>query len=692
MSKLYFARVAPVEPQKDQLNGGGWAWRYKVRIIDKHTQDKKILPDEKLPWAQVLLPVTAGSGAANYSQSPVIKQGDTVSVAYYDEDEQQPVITGILPRTDEVSIGKVNNKNGYQPHTGYSKRDKKSPKNKIPKNETNESNKKSQKTKKSKKFFSGTGDQLIPADGCDPDAYKVNAIVTEIQNLINQVQQFKGDKKYIKSLQEGSIDRIHAILNTYVGDMINYIFRELIPILNAGLKALYRFVFAQVFAATGSYTAARLAAEATLMALRPPIVALQKAIAIVAAKVVKNMLPKVKKLVREVTKENTKMTTCSGAQFTGSLMNVVMKEVDKGLDPLLDAVSRILSFTQGFNTLIQLRATLEAVSDVAAGMFNKQQGQNKCGGMIRKYVVGYGEAVTRKDLLGVAHESANIGDKFGSDEFGDFPFRETKKSRRKRRKERRRKKRRSKLDNCNADEPDICLGPTVKIFGGRGRGAKARAIIGQLVPSEDPRTITPVQGGVIAVEVLDGGEDYIYPPHVEIVDECGLGIGAVARSVIDDNGRVIAIYIVDPGELYPVDNIRLVTVGSVQVIDGGSGYPQDIGIIEDDSGTQYSVIVNEDGEITDVTPINIIEVDDIPDIDLPTIFPEPPDGVIVPDEDPGPIVVNGKRYNIGTGAILAPVLVPIPTAEEILDGNIPQDLRDRYKPQELLEIIDCIEH
>ena len=76
-----------LDPQKEQL-GEGWGWRYKVRIMDKHPDDKTVLPDEDLPWAQVLLPVTAGSGAANYAQTPQINQGDTVSVAYFDEDEQ----------------------------------------------------------------------------------------------------------------------------------------------------------------------------------------------------------------------------------------------------------------------------------------------------------------------------------------------------------------------------------------------------------------------------------------------------------------------------------------------------------------------------------------------------------------------------------------------------------------------------
>ena len=73
-NKLYFGRIAPTEPQKKQVEGGGWAWRYKVRILDKHPHSKDDLPDEDLPWAQVLMPVTAGSGAANYAQTPAINR------------------------------------------------------------------------------------------------------------------------------------------------------------------------------------------------------------------------------------------------------------------------------------------------------------------------------------------------------------------------------------------------------------------------------------------------------------------------------------------------------------------------------------------------------------------------------------------------------------------------------------------
>ena len=222
---IKLARIAEIEPQKEQVDGDGWAWRYKVRILDKHTQDKNILPDEDLPWAQVVMPVTAGSGAANYATSPMINQGDTVTIEYYDLDEQQPVITGVLPRTKRVSRGDPSETNGFLPHTGYTeRRDKNS---KQPVDETNESNRKSQQSLRSDKFSSVFGDTTVLADGCDPNAYKINAVTSILTNLFNQINKFREDESYVETITQAAIDRIHAIVNPYVGQILMHCLRVL---------------------------------------------------------------------------------------------------------------------------------------------------------------------------------------------------------------------------------------------------------------------------------------------------------------------------------------------------------------------------------------------------------------------------------------------------------------------------------
>ena len=276
MNRLYFGRVAPIEAQKQQVNGGGWAWRYKVRIMDKHPQDKVALRDEDLPWAQVLLPVTAGSGAANYAQSPAINVGDTVAIAYLDPDEQMPIITGILPRTEEVSQGPADSNNGYMPQTGFTERRDRS--SRTDPDESNESNEGTQPTTPTRRFSNVIGDVAVGADSCDPNAYKTNAIIAEINNLFNKISRAGSNAALVESLIQGTIDRVHSLVNPYVGDMFNNVFNSLVPVLNAGLKALYEKIYALVLATTQNPIIAKEAAEAALVALKPAVLALQEAI------------------------------------------------------------------------------------------------------------------------------------------------------------------------------------------------------------------------------------------------------------------------------------------------------------------------------------------------------------------------------------------------------------------------------
>lgn len=73
----------------------GFGQRFKVRIMGYHTAVPTELPDEDLPWASVMYPVTAGSGNNGSSQSVNILQGDFVYGFFLDgEDGQQPVIMG----------------------------------------------------------------------------------------------------------------------------------------------------------------------------------------------------------------------------------------------------------------------------------------------------------------------------------------------------------------------------------------------------------------------------------------------------------------------------------------------------------------------------------------------------------------------------------------------------------------------
>ena len=79
---------------KDQK---GWGYRYRVRYFGLHSGSTQDLPDEQLPMANVILPVTAGSGLGGFIDTPAISAGTIVTGIFLDGMAgQEPYIDGVL--------------------------------------------------------------------------------------------------------------------------------------------------------------------------------------------------------------------------------------------------------------------------------------------------------------------------------------------------------------------------------------------------------------------------------------------------------------------------------------------------------------------------------------------------------------------------------------------------------------------
>ena len=82
-----------------------WGYRYKVRIIGQHEQEESDVTAEQLPWAQVMYPVTAGTGHGGSYQTPAIKQGSFVFGFFLDgKDQQAPIIMGCLGNNAKTKL------------------------------------------------------------------------------------------------------------------------------------------------------------------------------------------------------------------------------------------------------------------------------------------------------------------------------------------------------------------------------------------------------------------------------------------------------------------------------------------------------------------------------------------------------------------------------------------------------------
>ena len=90
-------------PNKDSIPG--WGRRYKVRIIGLHDQGQETIPDDQLPWANVMYPITAGGGQTASKATPNLRQGNMVFGFFLDgQDQQVPVIMGVLGNNSQTAL------------------------------------------------------------------------------------------------------------------------------------------------------------------------------------------------------------------------------------------------------------------------------------------------------------------------------------------------------------------------------------------------------------------------------------------------------------------------------------------------------------------------------------------------------------------------------------------------------------
>ena len=694
--RWWIGQIPPVESEKGQANGKGWGNRKKVRILGYHPYSTVELPDEDLPWAQVMMPTTSGSGAANYAVNPKLRQGDIVVGFFLDGDSAQvPVIMGCFGRTDQVPSKEF--KGAFIPFTGYTNRVKK-PNGTLYESQSSEGNSKAQKSpralppdtvdklnsksenKDERYFFSGVGKQISLADSGNDNTAK--NIGVEVHNLIQKVND--PTNKLLKKASEisRSVEKIMGIAEGIVGQCTDVLYTGLIKILQAGLKALYKAVYAAVFAATANPVAAHLAGVAAQKAMAIPVSLLQGFIAKIPGIVINNLFGIVRGMLTDVVNNVTRPSPCVSTQFAASVIKEIINKIQSGLSGVLGGVSKILS--AGFSVVNFLTSGVAALRGIS-GLFDKNQNKNKSANNTDLWVIGVGAKNTADKVLqfknildsmnnaSASAKNAKDAVKAGYDIFtsatSDLRIR-------------------NQPGRCYSGPIVGCTSPPkIKLFGGSGKNGDGEVILGNFVTANGETT-----AGIIGVKVKNNGKNYKYPPFVQIEDECEQGYGAVIGCNIDDNGSIENFYIISPGENYPIGNPNINTgeqvsesnpsnipnyVSGVAVLKPGYGYEQG-DTASDDVGNTYSLII-EDGSIigasvNSTTPENVIST--------PENVISTPERIInnyIPVQDLLEITIQSDT---GVGAILQPILDKLPN--EIITGR-EQTLRSTSF------VKDCIE-
>ena len=679
--RWWIGQVAQDSAQGNQNQGGGWGNRVKVRILGYHPYSTVELPDEDLPWANVLLSPTDGSGGANRGKTVRLSPADTVFGFFLDGDNAQvPVVVGVFGRTSSVPSNEF--RSPFVPFTGYTGSIKNDGKN-IVKNEANEQNTQSQKSPKSvsprdaqrlsgtgggpssgeRSSYDGIGDKVVAATAAETGV--ITKIKTEVENFVNKVQSITSDVRNAvgkaKQWVDGEIGKITAKIQKVSSGLVNNMTKKLYtamePVFNAGLKLLYKTVYQVTLAATGSTITAHLAGVAAQKAMIRPVKAIADALPCIANSIISGLTDIIKGVLTNVAENITNFVSCIGDQVVGALMNHIIGGITKFMQPLLGAVDKIL---MGFIHLNWLRSTADAILGFASSL-SCEEVAPEFNSPTNEWVIGKGASdntgVPINEILDAANTANSIAETIinaGQDiselagSLGVFDFMNPSVSI---------PGFESALGKCYAGPPQLggCGGTKVKIFGGFGEGGTANAIIGAIKQvANGGRGLT---GSVIGVDLVNGGGGYTFPPFVEIVDECGSGYGAIARSVIDYNtGEITEIYVVSEGEDYTIgkdqnDYVRDDERGPI-IVDSGTGY-QPTDTITDNNDNTYSIDVDGNGGIIKISPApGAVKFNSIDDT-----------------------VIYDINTETGYGARLKPRLIPRP-----------------FEPQgEVKQVIDCIE-
>ena len=647
--RWWIGQTAPASAQGNQANGGGWGNRFKVRIFGYHPYSEALLPNEDLPWAIAILGCTDGSGAANRSTSVKIAPGDTVFGFFLDGDNaQQPAILGVFGRTDQVPS--TTYKNPFEPFTGFTGRIKPAAGGVVAPNEANENTTTAQKAPRSvdkettDKLNDAGGEETqdpakqeisasssigkkVTAASKEPDSAvqkikndvdnftkRVKEITGGIQGAIDGANEFIGEKKQqLFDLIDGATQSIQNGAARMVNDMTKNLTDALGPVLNTGLQALYDTVYRLVFAATKSSKLADIAGTIAQATFIGPVKDISDAMPCIANKIIAGIGDTIKGVLQSVADNVTNFVSCIGDQVVGALMNHIIGGVTSFMAPLMSAVDKI---SMGFSPLNFLRGTASAIlglaQDIGCNDFATDFDLAS-----NEWVIGKGfsdkAGVPVDEILSTANEAQAIADDLlatgvnalqdiagATGSLGVFDFMNPSVSQ---------PGFQSALSKCYAGPPDLggCGGTKIKIFGGKGNGTTAEAIIGGIKDVVNGgRGIT---GSVIGVDLVNGGGGYTFPPFVEIVDECDRGFGATARAVIDYDPdsptyqQVTDIYIVTEGQGYTqgtddVDYILDDEKGP-EIIRPGIGYdPNDT--VTDTAGNEYTIEVDNVGSITKV--------------------------------------------------------------------------------------------
>jgi hypothetical protein len=646
----WFIGVATNERDCSDSSGG---YRVKVRIIGHHPGDE-YLKDKDLPWAQLLIPPTMGTGmwGAGCSFAQDIA-GSTVIGFFLDGDDgQQPVIIGSLFTGSNVEITQALNKGTanfkpFVPPSNYITNQFN-----VPLSQSTATNLSSgDPTNKDGK--NTTRELVDPAgvpasDGKSPDGKTKSAGAEATQNgkTITIPSRCKtGTDLFSKILQalRGVVSFLRGIQNiqsTYIDPVLNKIqdipgeIQKVAQTISDAISVSIKWVRDKII--TAIYT--KLKGLLDQIKLPKDLEFLKKVafekiadgIWCAIGKVLKRVIGFVDSFLSQLINYAVSMPLCALEAAAGSIIQAITNDITAAITPIIEdaletlgegigQVSSYISAAIGYVKEAINFLSCETKECKEQFDYEMNKGFVPKGDVNFEKILSYSPAQGVSNLLTDATKSfqdwAGISDPpegstiVGRVETGPGVFTTdyltpdgqiiT-----------RTEGGESLTGNCNVVSLECGL-PTVSIFGGGGSGATGNVVVDSL-------------GQIMGVNITNPGSGYVSEPNVYFEDACDNGRGTQAVAVIGDvpnedgtgtTSGVTDIVILEPGTNYlgpdpddnPLDDDGKSVVGiitSVLIPKPGIGYTEGDTITDDNSDVLIEPVTGPNGQIIAVNIIN----------------------------------------------------------------------------------------
>ena len=528
----------PTTPTDTTEEHKGFDFRYKVRIMGYHTGSPEDLPDDQLPWANIMYPVTAGtSGGAVHT--PQLRQGNFVYGFFLDgEDAQMPIIMGVIGYNQYTALLKdIPEGGGFAPFSGYTVDDT------VPRNALGTTQEDGTAVAEDVDASKTNNEEVMESpvslvgrkDGANKEQYENRSTVREVATISKcEPAPVVGIQRKMKNML-ADVKRIQKTANdweTKVSTKIDNIEEEIAKVKYNAIKGISSDV--KRITAEIQKNALKKVNDALsdtynevfpteLPQLKEKVEAANDELSCLFRNIMKNLTGMVGGFLNQIIDRFITTPLCAVENFIGSLLGKISGLIDTAIDSVMGPIKGLLA---------GMGVASSALDDVMgfatdALSFLSCDEDPRCSEVKEWNPINGPEISATLDLFSIVNKAkeaaslvqnavegvTNIGDTL-SDIAKNADFSD------------------ALSDSCNVG-PVFCGPPTVEFIGGGGSGATGNVIVSALTT-------------VLGVDIITPGGGYIGPPRLKFIDSCNKGKGATGRAVVE-NGEVVQVIIDDTG-------------------------------------------------------------------------------------------------------------------------------------------------